>query len=104
MIEALGPAGFLEAATVAANFQRMVRIADGTGIPQDDLMMTLGGDVVDELSLRDFASAGHTPALGWLGRLVGPVLRPFAPRLLAWAARRMNDSPRRGGGTVGMTG
>ena len=33
-----------QAAGVAANFQRMVRIADATGIPVDDLTSELGSD------------------------------------------------------------
>ena len=42
LAERLGDAAMVDAAAVIANFQRMVRIADGTGIPLDGpvLMMT----------------------------------------------------------------
>lgn len=35
VLEALGPEGLVDVAGVASNFERMVRIADGTGIPLD---------------------------------------------------------------------
>jgi len=90
MIDALGAGGSLEAVTVAANFQRMVRIADATGIPQDGAMMTLVGDLADRLSLRDFASAANTPEIGWLQRMAGKALRPFSAALMTFAAKRLN--------------
>jgi|TARA_B100002003_G_scaffold247662_1_gene279667 hypothetical protein len=37
LIEAAGTAVLVDAAGVAANFQRMVRIADSMGIPVDDM-------------------------------------------------------------------
>ena len=94
LIDALGPAGMLEAATVAANFQRMVRIADATGIPQDAPIMTLAGDLVDDLRLRDFPSGARTPEPGVLQRLAGWLIRPFAARLMALASRRLRAAPR----------
>ena len=96
LVDALGPDGLLETAAVAANFQRMVRIADATGIPQDAPVMTLAGDLVDALALRDFASAGSTPEPRLLQRLAGALLRPFAAPLMTWAARRLRTRP--GGG------
>jgi hypothetical protein len=92
LIEALGPDGFLEAATVAATFQRMVRIADGTGIPQDATLMTLAGDVADKLSLHDFPSSRNTPRRSWLQASVGRFLKPLTPRLMAWASARIRRS------------
>ena len=56
LVNAMGAAGMVEAAAVAGNFQRMVRIADSTGI-------TLGGfetvteDLRGELDINRFA--GH---------------------------------------------
>lgn len=96
LIEALGPDGFLEAATVAANFQRMVRIADSTGIPQDATLMTLAGDVADKLSLHDFPSSRNTPRRNWLQASVGRFLRPLTPRLMAWASARIRRSAENG--------
>ena len=49
-----------DAAGVAANFQRMVRIADSMGIPVDDMEQELGQAVRAELDLTRFASAANT--------------------------------------------
>lgn len=95
MIEALGPEGFLEAVTVAANFQRMVRIADSTGIAQDGPLLTLAGNLVDELSLRDFASASHTPRTGLFQRALGRLLQPWGAKLMVTAAERMNAAAKK---------
>lgn len=87
LIAALGEAGLRETASVASNFQRMVRIADATGIPQDAPVRAMGADLIDELDLRSFASAENTPAVGPVGRVVGGALRKLAPLLL----RRMGS-------------
>ena len=60
LLEAAGPGVLVDAAGVAANFQRMVRIADSIGIPYDDTTSELGRQVREELDLNDFASAQHT--------------------------------------------
>lgn len=89
LIDAVGPEGFLETATVAANFQRMVRIADSTGIPQDTPVLALAGDLIEDLGLRDFASANNTPAAGLGTRLLGRLVRPFGAKLMTSARKRM---------------
>ncbi len=89
IIEAVGPDGFLETASVAANFQRMVRIADSTGIPEDAPVLALAADVIDDLGLRDFPSANNTPATSLGQRLLGRMIRPFAARIMTAAAKRM---------------
>ena len=50
----------IEAAGVAANFQRMVRIADATGIPVDDMTSELGTTIREELGLYAFESAANS--------------------------------------------
>ena len=60
LLNAAGPQVLVDAAGVAANFQRMVRIADSTGIPVDDMSSELGQGVRGELGLERFASAGNT--------------------------------------------
>lgn len=60
LLEAAGPEVLVDAAGVAANFQRMVRIADSIGIPYDDTRSGLGQSVRDELNLGEFATAAHT--------------------------------------------
>ena len=47
----LGEAPMIDAAGVIANFQRMVRIADGTGIPLDAQMEAMTADLREELGL-----------------------------------------------------
>jgi len=59
-----GPFVVVDAAGVAANFQRMVRIADSIGIPVDNMDTELGQSVRHELQLERFASAQNTLAPG----------------------------------------
>ena len=51
----------VDAAGVAANFQRMVRIADATGIPVDQMDTELSREIRSTLGLERFASARNTP-------------------------------------------
>ena len=67
----------VDAAAVIGNFQRMVRIADGTGIPLDKPVAMISADVRDELKLNEFGSADLTPAPGPIGRFLGRHLRPL---------------------------
>ena len=62
LLEAAGPAVLVDAAGVAANFQRMVRIADSVGIPVDDMSNALGRQVRQELGIERFASARNSVA------------------------------------------
>ena len=55
-----GPQVLVDAAGVAANFQRMVRIADSIGIPYDNATSQMSQDIEKELGLSSFASAQHT--------------------------------------------
>jgi len=59
--EAAGPRVTVDAAAVAANFQRMVRIADATGIPADHIDSDLSREVRTALDLGSLASAVNTP-------------------------------------------
>ena len=54
VIEVLSPAVMVDAAGVASNFERMVRIADATGIQLDERMQTLSQEVRDALRLERF--------------------------------------------------
>jgi hypothetical protein len=77
VLERLGAAGLVDAAAVASNFQRMVRIANSTGIPLDSPVDVMTADLRTELGLTRFASAADTPAAGPAKRAVGRVLRPL---------------------------
>lgn len=54
VLEAMGAEAVVDAAGVASNFERMVRIADSTGIPLDDRMARASQDVREELDLERF--------------------------------------------------
>ena len=60
LLDAGGAAVLVDAAGVAANFQRMVQIADSIGIPVDDMEMEVGQEVRATLDLTRFASAQNT--------------------------------------------
>lgn len=53
----LGEAALVDAAGVIGNFQRMVRIADSTGIPVDGLMAERSEALRAELGLNELPSA-----------------------------------------------
>lgn len=61
VLEELGPEALVDAAAVASNFERMVRIADATGIPLDHFLDELTVDLRAELKLARFASTVKTP-------------------------------------------
>jgi hypothetical protein len=73
LMKAGSPNLLVEAAAVAGNFQRMVRIADATGIPIDSMSVAIGGNIRRELNLERFSSAANTPQSGLLSRLVAPI-------------------------------
>ena len=70
LAKAMSPEALVDAAGVASNFQRMVRIADPTGIPSDDLMMVLQEDLCEKLGLNEYVSAANSKAPSWFKRLV----------------------------------
>ena len=84
---AVGDAGFVDAAAVVGNFERMVRVADGTGIPLDGPLNGLTGDIREDLGIDAFGSAANTPAAGRIARAIGPALRPLAFRLIQLMGR-----------------
>ena len=58
----LGAAAVVDAVGVIANYQRMVRIADGCGIPLDAPTVEASADFRDELGVYAYASAANTPS------------------------------------------
>ena len=51
VVDTLGPRAMVDAAGVASNFERMVRIADATGIELGDSLEQGSADVRDALGL-----------------------------------------------------
>ncbi|MBL4819771.1 MAG: hypothetical protein JKY98_02105 [Gammaproteobacteria bacterium] len=64
LLQVAGEAVLVDAAGVAANFQRMVRIADSMGIPVDDMEEGMGKQVREELNLERFPSAHNSLSMG----------------------------------------
>lgn len=86
----LGEKAMVDAACVIANFQRMVRIADGTGIPLDTPVAMMTSNIREDLGLNEYGSAGNTPALSLMQRLLGRVLQPALPLVVKLMTRNMS--------------
>lgn len=84
---AAGSAAVVDAAAVIGNFQRMVRIADGTGIPVDNVVRTLTEDFREEIGLEGFVTK-RGEELGPVARLLSPVLRGAIKTFLRVAGSR----------------
>ena len=87
VLEEMGSEALVDAVAIASNFERMVRIADSTGIPLDAILGVMTEDVREELALGEFGSAANTPATGAAGRSLGRLLRPTLRAGLRLAAR-----------------
>ena len=82
-----GDAVTVDAACVAANFQRMVRIADGTGIPLDDMVMALSADFREDMGLGEFGSAEYSKEPGFMRRLMIKAMFPLLIRRMKKTTR-----------------
>jgi hypothetical protein len=87
VLHELGSAALVDAAAVASNFERMVRVADATGIPLDPPLVILTETLREELGANRFGAAINTPPPSAALRLAGRVLRPIAFPLLRLAQR-----------------
>jgi len=67
LLAALGPAGFMEAASIAGIFNGLVRTADASGIPLDDGTRKDSADFRGALGLDAFAGAANTDLAAALG-------------------------------------
>ena len=86
-LAALGPEGFVAAAAVASNFERMVRIADATGIPLDAPLAAISAGMRAELGIDAYGSAANTPRVSTARRLLGRAAAPLARYALPALAR-----------------
>lgn len=57
----LSDAAFVDTCATIGAFNVVDRIADATGIPLDDMMLALSGEIREELGLARFGSAANTP-------------------------------------------
>ena len=69
----------MDAAAVIGNFERMVRIADGTGIPLDKPVAMITADMREELGIDRFATAVNTPTLNGFQRMLGRLMAGMMP-------------------------
>ena len=60
LVDKMGSAAMVDAAGVISNFQRMVRIADATGIPSDGPMQAMSEDLREQLGINQYVSAANT--------------------------------------------
>ena len=78
LIDRMGAEAFVDACGVIGNFERMVRIADSTGIPLDSPVAAMTVDIREQLGIDEFGSARNTPKLGHFGRVLGRIGRSVA--------------------------
>ncbi len=87
VISAVGPKGFVDAACVVGNFERMVRIADGAGLPLDNAIKAFSEDIREDLGINQYASATHSKKTGPLMRYIAQLARPLVGLLFKLKAR-----------------
>ena len=78
----LGEAALVDAAGVIGNFERMVRIADGTGIPLDEPLAMVTGDMRKALGIDAYGGAANTSELRGVKRLIGRLMAKALPTVL----------------------
>ena len=84
----LGSEALVDAAAVIGNFERMVRIADGTGIPLDAAVNVATEEIRSELGIDAFASEERKSEVATWQRLMARAIDPLAKIGLRWQGRR----------------
>ena len=69
------------------NFQRMVRIADGTGIPVDSRMNALTAGMREDLGIDRFGSAANTAEVSGAAKAAGRLGQTAAVAAMKLASR-----------------
>jgi hypothetical protein len=88
LVVEIGEQGMVDAACIIANFQRMVRIADGTGIPLDKPVAMVTAGIREELGINSFGAAGNTPPVKGFARLLGRLLNKIIPLIFRGMAKK----------------
>ena len=91
LTERIGTDGMIDSACVIANFQRMVCIADGTGIPLDTPVAIITAGIRDELGINNFSTAENTPEIGFLKRILGIIITPLLPFIFRGIAKQSQE-------------
>ena len=58
VLDAVGEAGFVDAAAIVSTFNAIDRVADSTGMPLSDEILERSADFREALGLNDFLAAG----------------------------------------------
>ena len=90
----LGSGALVDAAAIIGNFERMVRIADGTGIPLDAPINVATESIRADLGIDRFESAAHTASVRSWQRALGRAIDPLLKFVLRWSGRRSNKKRR----------
>ena len=70
LVDKMGSAAMIDTVGVIANFQRMVRIADATGIPADGPMQVMSEDLREQLGINRYVSAANSAPPSFFQRLM----------------------------------
>ena len=91
IVKTMGADALVDAAAIIGNFNQMVRIADGTGIPLDPQLDFATQAMREEIGVNEFVSAANTPVAGAVKRMLGKAMEravaPVQARLLRAAAK-----------------
>ncbi len=87
LLAAAGREALVDSAAVVGNFQRMVRIADGTGIPLDSQMNALTAGLREDLGIDQYTSGANTPKVGNAAKAAGRVGQAAVMTAMKWATR-----------------
>ena len=82
LAEVAGDVVMVDAAAVAANFQRMTRIADATGIPLDKPLVMATASLAADLGINGYTTAQNTPSLNPLERVASRLMAPLVPTMM----------------------
>lgn len=82
LLHDLGEQQLVDAAAVASNFERMVRVADATGTPLDTPLLVMTETLRHDLELHRFPAASATPPASVAWRLAGRLAEPLAMHVL----------------------
>jgi predicted metal-dependent phosphotriesterase family hydrolase len=74
---AMGADALVDAAAVIGCFQRLNRMADGTGIALDEQMLIMTAGLREELSIDGYATAANTPKLRGMKKIRATLMRPL---------------------------
>ena len=70
LVDNMGSGALVDTVGVISNFQRMVRIADATGIPSDDAMLVMSEDLREQLGINRYVSAANSEQPPFFQRLL----------------------------------